>query len=113
MNYTETKIQGLQDGLENAGAKLERGVETGKDKLANAMASGSDRILEGAEKIESQAVYAAEKLTDGADYLRTATRESFARDCRLMLRKHPVPAFGIALVAGLLLGRALWSTRHA
>jgi hypothetical protein len=73
--------------------------------------TGETLRQEGAEPFGRLASSAAENVDRLAGYLQRTDVEGFVRDFRSLARRHPSAVFGTALVAGVLVGRFLRSSR--
>jgi ElaB/YqjD/DUF883 family membrane-anchored ribosome-binding protein len=102
-----------------AGGTLARAVDTASsgvhhaiDSVAGSVGPALDRLASGAhqalDKIADSAGQAATTLGDNGDHLMHAQERAMAQ-CRGYVRENPVISLGIAIGAGILLGRLLGS----
>jgi hypothetical protein len=102
---------GLAANLQGAAAKLDGAIDAGKAKLASGMEHGAEKLLAGALAVEEGVMGAAGTLGDGAAYLRDARPSQLLTDARVMVRKYPVQSAVACLLAGVLVGHAIWAQR--
>jgi len=109
----ESEVRGLDATLHGVVAKVDGAIDAGKDRLAAGMERGAEQLLAGAVAIENRVMQTAGSLGDGAQALRDVKPSELLADARSLVKKYPVQSMVAGLVAGLLVGRSIWSRRSS
>ena len=102
----------MREGLADAEDKALATAEDYRSKTADALHRGADKAREFSSRTSSDDAArlsrrTGEGLDDAADYMERHNLRQIAADCTSWMRQNPGASLAVAMVAGVIVGRAL------